>query len=112
MKIKWNFGTGIVIFLIVFMAFMLTMVYKCGQVKTELVSADYYDKEINYQKQIDRTNNASKLKENISLIFNKASSVFIINYPGEIKPNEISGEINFYKPDNQYADFKLNIKPE
>src|ERR1017187_1506847 len=112
MKIKWNFGTGIVVFLIIFMSFMLTMVYKCGQVKSELVSANYYDQEINYQKQIDKTNNASKLKENIKVTYDKSSSAFVINYPDELKPIDISGDINFYKPDNQNADFKLNIKPD
>src|ERR1017187_6363068 len=104
MKIKWNFGTGIVVFLIIFMSFMLTMVYKCGQVKSELVSANYYDQEINYQKQIDKTNNASKLKENIKVTYDKSSSAFVINYPDELKPIDISGDINFYKPDNQNAD--------
>lgn len=112
MKIKWNFGTGIVVFLILFMSFMLTMVYKCGQVKSELVSDKYYDQEINYQKQIDKTNNASKLKENIKVIYNKPSKAFVISYPQDINPTDILGEITFYKPDNQNADFNINVTPD
>src|ERR1035437_2710380 len=105
MKLKWNFGTGILVFIIIFMSFILTMVYKCGQLKSELVSEKYYDQEINFQKQIDKTNNASKLKENPSLHYNKVSGRVVIKYPEEIKPTDISGDITFYKPDNQNADF-------
>lgn len=55
MKIKFNWGTGIVIAMVLFMTFILTFVYKSltPQYTHDLVSEDYYKDELLYQKEID-----------------------------------------------------------
>jgi len=66
MKIKINWGTGIVIAMVLFMAFILQYVYRVSVYEKydhHLVADDYYKDELNYQKQIDKESNANNLKE-------------------------------------------------
>ena len=61
MKIKINWGTGIVIAIVLFIAFILSFVYKTifmEEYEHHLVSEDYYKDELHYQEEIDKLNNA------------------------------------------------------
>ena len=68
MKIKINWGTGIVIAMLLFMTFILQFVYRSFDSKNshDLVSKDYYKDELYYQQEIDKMNNANKLEQNIT----------------------------------------------
>ena len=52
MRIKWNWGTGILIGIIAFMAFIIGLVYFSVQQNFDLVERDYYPKALEYQQQI------------------------------------------------------------
>lgn len=60
MRIKWNWGTGILIGIIAFMAFIIGLVYFSVQQNFDLVERDYYPKALEYQQQIDKEENARK----------------------------------------------------
>jgi hypothetical protein len=45
---------------------MLLMVWRSTQLKTELVTEDYYGEELRYQEQLDRMNRSNKLKNPLS----------------------------------------------
>ena len=54
---KFNWGWGIFIVLVLFIAFIGNLVYKSSQVRVDLVSENYYEKEIKYQHQIESEKN-------------------------------------------------------
>ncbi len=70
MKIKLNWGFGVVLafpgFISFIMYFIITM-SSDTKYSHDLVTKDYYKQELNFQKNIDATKNAKKLKENIKV---------------------------------------------
>lgn len=107
MKLKFNWGTGIVIFIGLFMTFMITLVYKCTEQTVDLVSADYYDKEIQFQKQINRINNSAALKSQI--VVTAENGTVNVQFPEVFKGIKLLGNITFFKPDNASHDFEIPI---
>ena len=111
MKIKINWGTGIVIALVLFMIFILSFVYKTIAVdkyEHHLVSEDYYKDELYYQKEIDKLNNAAKLSENITL--SNSEKGITISFPQDKDFNKINGTIYFMRRSNIKLDFEKEIK--
>lgn len=106
MKISWNWGTKLFILIILFIFSVFFRVFLSYQRDVDLISNDYYPKGINYQKQINKKNNTSKLSADIHVLQTKDS--VIIKFP-ELK-GEITGQLYFYRPSNQKHDFKKNIK--
>ena len=59
MKINW--GTKLAFFAVLFMGFVVYMVIRISQTDIGLIEEDYYEKGINYQKEIDSINGAGEL---------------------------------------------------
>jgi len=111
MKIKINWGWSIVIAMVLFMTFILQYVYRVTVYKKydhHLVADDYYKDELNYQKQIDKENNANKLVENIKL--EKTTSGLKIVFPNEFEYAKIYGSVKLLRPSNFKLDLKKDIK--
>lgn len=110
MKIKFTWPMGIFLALASFMIFILSYVYKATFVHKydhHLVSDQYYKDELNYQKEIDKLNNASALKQDI--VIEHKSTGLLIKFPSEFKPEDIKGIINFQRPSNYKLDFQIPI---
>lgn len=60
---KFNWGHGIAIFITLFVIGLVFLVVKSMNVRYELVAEDYYPKELNYQSEINRLNNAARFGE-------------------------------------------------
>jgi hypothetical protein len=111
MKIKFNWGTGIVIAMAAFMVFILSFVYKTLAVEKyehQLVSEDYYKDELHYQQEIDKLNNAAKLTQNI--VLHNSNDGITIQFPQNMDYTEISGKILFQRLSNEKLDFNEEIK--
>ena len=110
MKLKINWGTAIVIAMVLFMVFILQFVYRSVTVDKyshELVSDDYYKDELYYQREIDKMNNASQLEENVHI--KRVKEGFQITFPANMNSDRISGMIYFQRPSNKNLDFKEKI---
>ena len=108
MKINW--GTGIVIAIVSFMGFILYFVISMSTKKEfshDLVTEKYYQKELNFQQQIDDTKNALELTENVSVIQTKEG--LKINFPKNFLPKKIKGKVFLYRPSNKHLDFEIPI---
>ena len=104
MKISW--GIKITVFYCSFVVFILTMVYMAFGEKFELVTEDYYAKEIKFQQQIDSKTRANMLSNalQISIADNKLK----INFPNPKSENE--GTIHVFRPSDQKMDFDIPIQ--
>ena len=110
MKIKLNWGFGIVLAFVGFIGFILFFVIKMSsdnKYSHDLVAKDYYNKELNYQKNIDATKNAKKLTENIKI--ERVKEGLKIIFPKEFKPQSIKGKVFLYRPSNKQLDFETQI---
>jgi hypothetical protein len=105
--IKLNWGTGIVIGMIIFIIISLGITFFFMTQKVDLVTSDYYEKEIKYQEQIDKVNRTFLLDNKLNIDFD--GKVLRIFYPDSSAVKNISGELLFYRPSDSARDFKLNL---
>ena len=105
-KIGW--GTRIAILYISFVLFAITMVVISLSQKIDLVSEDYYPKELVFQSQINSTNNANALSEQIShSITNRGIE---LQFPSLFKGEKVTGEIVFFRPSDASKDYKTPVQ--
>jgi nitrogen fixation protein FixH len=108
MKINW--GTGIVLAFIGFIAFILFFVVRMAsdsKTNHELVTEDYYKKELEYQKEINAQNNAKA--NDAELGVRKVPGGLQLSFPEQIDPKKITGTVSLYRPSNEHLDFDLPI---
>lgn len=108
MKINW--GTGIVIAFVLFISFIMYFVINMSTNKSyehDLVTDDYYKKELEFQSEINQEKNAKALTENLS--WKKTPSGILIKFPSSIDSNTITGTAFFYRPSNKKLDFNIPI---
>ncbi|HEY9183977.1 MAG TPA: FixH family protein [Salegentibacter sp.] len=111
MKINW--GTGIVIGMTLFISFILYLVFNMltdEKFDHDLVTEEYYKKELLFQQEIDAETRGNALAENIS--DRRIKNGWLIEFPEDLKLAEVSGNLNFYRPSNAKLDFDipLNLK--
>lgn len=107
MKISWNWGTKLVIAIVLWISFILIMVFRMVQVDVPLVEEDYYPKAVAYQTQIDKRTNANALSEAIRLL--QSEQEVSLLFPSEISANEISGSVWIYRPAGDSEDFHFTL---
>lgn len=108
MKINW--GTGIVIAFALFMTFILYFVFKVqsdSEYDHEMVTEEYYKKELEYQNQIDKQKNANNLSEKVRIESNEDG--LLIVFPKDFHATKIKGKVSLYRPSNQKLDFEVPI---
>ena len=107
---KLNWGTGIVITIIAFMSFIMYFVISMStgdNYNHDLVTEKYYQKELEFQENIDATRNAKDLKENIEV--ERVLEGLKIYFPTEFNPSCIEGKVFLYRPSNKQLDFEIPI---
>ncbi len=108
MKINW--GTGIVIGMGLFMTFILYFVFRISTEEKydyDLVTEEYYKKEMAYQTEIDAETNAHGLE---SLIIGaKTQEGWSLTFPDNLDYSKIEGTVFLYRPSNKALDFVLPI---
>lgn len=108
MKLKFNWGTGIFIFLIIFFISIFWFVIFSFTVRQDLVEDDYYPKELAYEQQIQKQQNLNQLGEEISI--RKEAEFIYLKFPLVQTESEIKGQILVYRPSDSRLDETHYIK--
>lgn len=108
MNISWGWKAGLLY--ASFVAMMVTLVVASSRQKIDLVSKDYYNDEIEYQKVIDAGKNQSELSAPLVIRANDAE--VYVDFPEEFKDKVLTGEIYFYSPVNNKWDSKIALVAE
>ena len=103
-----NWGTGILIGIIVFVVISITMTIIFMTQDVNLVSDNYYEKSLSYQDEIDKQSRTKSLDEQVKINFN--GEIIDILFPSTYLDKNISGEIYFYRPSNPSLDFKMPLE--
>lgn len=106
--IKIGWGTKITILYIGFALLIGTMVVMCVNQKIDLVSPDYYQKELVFQTKIDEAKNADALAEKIIHAITGENMELI--FPNVFRGKKVSGEILFFRPSDASKDYKTRIE--
>ncbi len=89
-----NWGYKIAIVYSVFVVGILFMVYKSSTQNFDLVTEDYYAKELKFQEQIDAVKRTGALSD--TLQYTVKDGTLLLNFPTDFKGKEIKGEMHLY----------------
>lgn len=109
MKINW--GTGLVIGMVLFIGFIMFFVVQImtdKQYDYDLVTEDYYQKELVYQKELDALENSNSLAHNLKS--KRTDEGWEVIFPQEIDPSEVSGAVVLYRPSSKKLDFQMPLQ--
>jgi len=102
-----NWGKGLTIAIIAFMSFILYMVITLiTKGNADLVSEDYYQKEIEYEKEITALKNSENATEKVTI--NDKGEFIVFQFPTTKEIDNI--EIHLLRPNNDKADLTFSEK--
>lgn len=94
---KWTVGHSITLAFVAFATFILYMVTKMMNTKVDLVEKDYYAKEIKFQNQINKYQNAEQLGDSAVIIQQTDDKIII-----QIRCNPVqNANVFIYYPANE-----------
>ncbi len=97
-----DWGKGILLTIIVFVGFILTLVViSVRQDDIHLVTENYYEKELKYQDQIDRESSAAGLDREV-LVFDSEAKSMVLDLPVGAK-----GNLKLFRPSDERLDQEL-----
>jgi hypothetical protein len=102
-----NWGTKILIIYIAFVLGIVFMVFKSSTQNTDLVTTDYYAKELQYQQKIDEVKRTSDLSAQVECSLTDNS--LIISFPKDFAGKKLDGEAVLYRPSDEKKDIKKNF---
>jgi len=105
-----NWGYKILLAYVVFVTGIMFMVFKSSNQKMDLVTEDYYGKELKYQHQIDAMNSVQKLSDTVAYKMNDGHLTIV--FPKDFKGKKISGDIVLYCPSDEDKDVTTNFSVE
>ena len=108
-KIKLNWATGLIIAMVLFIGFIMTMVVTMmnSSHDHDLVTEDYYKKELEYQEIIDQKERAQQLEDPIDIQLDDDG--VLITYPASLRNKLKNGRIAFYRPSQKALDFDVPV---
>jgi len=110
MKLKFNWGVGLTIFMVLFMTFILSIVIFTSFLQTDLYAEDYYQQELNYQQEIDAKNVSAQFDKSFYLT-QSTKEVFV--HFDELKNwEQLNGKLYFYRPNNAELDRSIAFSPQ
>ncbi len=106
MKVNW--GAGILALIIVFFIIMGVMAYVAFNQRVDLVTQNYYEKELKYQNDIAKQQNAVDLKNRVQI--EQLPGKLAITFPIEEVGTNISGDVSFYRASNPGDDIQFRLQ--
>jgi hypothetical protein len=109
MKINW--GTGLVIGMVLFIGFILVLVYKMTtdhNLEHDLVTDGYYQKEMELQEDIYARQNSVAMEEQIT--GQKTTKGYLLEFPESYDPKNIEGTVFLYRTSSKKLDFELPLE--
>lgn len=106
---KLNWGTSIAIAITLFIGFIMVMVVTMFTDKGfdhDMVTTEYYKKELLFQQEIDAEQHAKNLGE---IKGKRTTTGWAIEFPESITQSEFKGKVSLYRPSDQQLDFDLPI---
>lgn len=102
-----SWGIKITVLYTGFVILIASMVIISSTNKSELVSKDYYEQELNYQQRIDALSNEKNLKTSID--YQLMDTVIILRLPDVDIAGDFKGEVLFFRPSDSSKDLKLKL---
>ncbi|MEO6670333.1 MAG: FixH family protein [Ferruginibacter sp.] len=102
-----NWGYKILIVYVIFIAGIVTLVFKSSVQNQDLVVNDYYDQELKYQDKIDAIQRTNSLKSAVEC--KVENGYILINFPAEMKGSHIDATVLLYSPVDEKKDVQKQM---
>ena len=103
-----NWGYKILTVYLVFVGGILFVAFKSAGEKTDLVTQDYYAKELKYQDRIDQIDHANQLSAPVA--YSTENGKLLVNFPADFKGKKITGNVTLYCPSDENKDIKHDFE--
>lgn len=110
MKLKLNWGMGIVLAFVAFISFILYFVITINTNSAydhDMVTESYYKKELAFEKQMNKEQKAKD--HGLGLLVNKTENGLEVSFPKRLNASGISGSVLLYRPSDKKLDFEVPI---
>lgn len=104
MKIRINWGTGIAIFIVIFILAMVTLFWLSSRVDFDMVTDDYYIHGLKYQQDIESSQNLLRLGVEPDIQW--GADALTIALPDYFQGKSVNGNVWIYRP----SDARLDIR--
>jgi len=78
----------------------------------QLVTKDYYERELRYQQEIDQSENAAVFGDKVGIKFDAPSQTVALKVPEALVAAGLEGTVEFYRPSNKELDFTAPLMPQ
>jgi nitrogen fixation protein FixH len=103
---------GVILTLVGFFAGTVCLVVMACSQSMDLVSPDYYERELKFQGQIDQVKRAHQPASQASVAYDKAGKCITVSLPAGQAGREISGRIELYRPSAAGMDRAVKLAPD
>ncbi len=102
-----NWGKKILIVYIAFVGGIVFMVFTSATQNTDLVTTDYYAKELKYQEKIDEIKRTAALSAPVA--YTIGESGLTISFPKDFSGKQLVGEVVLYCPADEKKDVRKDF---
>ncbi len=105
---KFNWGHGIIVVIVLGVMSFLTLVFITTRERIDMVTEDYYPKELKYDDQIEKLKNYNALTQKVEVTLHDG---LLIQFPDNIADAaSINGLVHLYRPSDKELDVEATIK--
>jgi hypothetical protein len=105
---KFNWGTGILIFLILFLAACAVFITFAMRQDVNLVHKDYYEKGVDYTDQMNVDERSLPFKNDFKVT--NQNDFLVVNIEESLSAKIDSGKVLMYRPSNSKQDILYDLK--
>ena len=109
-KKKSRWGIGIAVVYGVFMLCVIGVVIASRFQQVDLVSRDYYDKEIKYQDHIEKVKRSQAVEKQIAIENIAGEKALIVRLPAGVAASAATGKLKLFRPSNASLDRSFDLK--
>ncbi|KAA9041115.1 hypothetical protein FW778_03475 [Ginsengibacter hankyongi] len=102
-----NWGYKILIVYLGFVSGIILLVFKSSSQKVDLVTTDYYAKELKYQEKIDAMKSVHQLSDTVKYAMNDGKLAIV--FPKDFSGKTIDGKVLLYCPSDEDKDITRNF---
>lgn len=106
-KLHWGHGLAIALGCFIIFILFLIFIFPIGKQNADMISNNYYEEELEYQKIIDAKDNAAKLEQLPA--YKATSEGMLITFPESIKTDENKVNFILFRTDDSNLDVKKEI---
>ena len=105
---KYNWGHGLATAIILGIIALSSLVFVVTKERIDMVTDEYYPKELNYQDQINKIKTYTELEKGIEL---KVNGELLIQFPEVVaNPGDITGALHIYRPSDKRLDIERELR--